>query len=106
MVMAGDPAVDSPADPFFSAELAESLRQELTSANTGAPKSSSMDMPLTERSKWALIAAESHAGSAPVTLLHILWALASDNENSVSQFLMARDVRPEQIDVAIRNAGN
>jgi hypothetical protein len=54
-----------------------------------------------ERTKWALYATREHAGRSRIGLLHLLWGLLRDKENTVSQILMSRGVTPEQVDAAI-----
>ena len=90
--------------PFFSGECAGKLRQVLAnSASTGAAKADDVDMPLAERSQRAIESALEHAGRSTVGLLHILCALISDDENSVSHLLKTNGVSVEQVDNAIRN---
>jgi len=94
-----------PPQPFFSGELAEKLRERMAeSAKPGTPKPESMDMPVAESSKRALQTARARAGESEVGLLHLLWALMSDEENSVSTLLKSTGVTVDKIDEAIRRA--
>jgi Clp amino terminal domain, pathogenicity island component len=89
--------------PFFSYEGARELRQQILkkSLRRGAPIPDSVDMAVLEKSASALKAAHEHAASSQVDLLDILWALASEIENSVSGLLKSHDVTVEKIEAAI-----
>ena len=88
---------------FFTGEQVEKLREELAqSPPMGAqPKPTSVDMPVAKAAQLALLAAHEHAAGSKVTPLHILWALISDPENSVSGFLKSHALTAGQIDQAI-----
>jgi ATP-dependent Clp protease ATP-binding subunit ClpA len=91
-------------EPFFSGERVEKLRRMLAESNTpGTPKPDAMDMPLAERSTRALIAAQERAGASMVGLVHVLWGLISDQENSISNLLESNGVTVEQVEDAIRS---
>lgn len=92
--------------PFFSGERAGKLRQALAeSANAGAPKPDTMDMPVAEGSQRVLVAAQERAGNATVGLVHILWGLMSE-EGSISHLLKLNGITIDQVDDAIRRGGD
>ena len=94
----------SPSEPFFSGEVAEKLRQILAqSTPPGVPKPDALDMPLGEKSKRALIAAQERAGNSTVRMLHVLWGLMTDRESSVSHLLKSNGITVKQIEEAIEN---
>ena len=94
--------------PFFSNEAAGKLRQTLSEqTRPGAPVADTVDLPLTESAQRALMAAIEHAGNAGVQLLHILWALISDEKSSVRTLLNGNGVTVEQVEDAIhRRSGS
>lgn len=99
----GLPSNESPPPPFFTAECAAALRRMLPESAQGAPKPDSEDMPLAAASQQVLASAFAHAETPPVTLLHLLWALLCDEQDSVAILLKANGVTAEQVDSAIRN---
>jgi len=91
---------------FFSGETTGKLRlMLLESIVPGDPKPSNVDMPAAAGAKWVLNAAEQHAGTAKVQLLHLLWALTGDGESAVGKLLNAQSVTVEQVEAAIRKPG-
>jgi ATP-dependent Clp protease ATP-binding subunit ClpC len=98
------PQPSPPVAPFFRGETACNLRISLAkSADLGASKLSSVDMPFAERAASILSTAREHAGIATVQLLHILWALISDEQSSVCNLLIANGVTVEQVEGAIQH---
>jgi len=94
-------ARDGPS--YFSAELAATLRLALAGAAPHRePTPDVVDMPVSEPCQRALIAARQHAGNSKTLLLHILWALIDDHENSVGNLLRSHGVSAEQVENAIR----
>ena len=94
-------ASDGP--PFFSAELAAKLRQAVAESDKpGELKPDHVDMPLAEASKRAIIAAKEHAGASQVRLLHILWALTTD-DTSTAILLQSNGVAAEKVESEIRH---
>jgi ATP-dependent Clp protease ATP-binding subunit ClpC len=88
--------------PFFTADCVSKLRQIL-SASAGRPKLDAVDMPLAKRSKQVLAATAQRADGRNIGLLHILWGLVSEADNSVSDVLKSVGVTVDQIDSAIRS---
>jgi len=90
--------------PFFSAELAAKLRQTLAdAAHPGKSIPDTVDMPVSEPCRRALIAAaEQHTEQSKAHLLHILWALISDTEMPVRGLLKSNGVTVEQVENEIR----
>lgn len=94
-------ASDGP--PFFSAELAAKLRQAVAESHKpGELKPDHVDMPLAEASKRAILAAKEHAGAAQVRLLHILWALTTD-DTPTAILLQSNGVTAEKVESEIRH---
>ena len=93
---------DTPS--FFSGERAENLRKVLADSQTARVAiPDSMDMPLAETSRRILLAAKERAGHSTVGLLHLLWGLISDEEDSVCVLLKLNGVTVEHVEDAIRN---
>lgn len=101
----GLPQEDLPLPPpFLSAELAAKLRQHLADlAKPGVPKPDAMDMPIAQASQRILIAAYERAEPSKIGLLHLLWAMISDHENSAGDLLKSNGMSVEQVEDAIRN---
>jgi hypothetical protein len=106
--LAGERSIGFDADPtpspaqFFTADSASKLRQILT-ASAGTPKPDAVDMPLAKRSKQVLAATAKRAEGGTIGLLHILWGLLSNADNSVSAGLKSVGVTVDQVEDAIRN---
>jgi hypothetical protein len=77
----------------------------LESIVPGVPKPTNLDTPLAAGAKRVLIAADHHAGTANVYLLHILWALTSDGESAVGKLLHAHSITVDQVEAAIQKSG-
>lgn len=75
-------------EPFFSSDVAESLRHSIMEFITpGPPKPDSGDMPLSEEAISALSAAWNHAGGGKVDTVQLLWGLLSIEDSSMAHLL-------------------
>lgn len=93
----------TPSNSFFSGERAGNLRKALAESATPAdPIPDVINMPTSRSCQGVLLAAKTHAGDARVTPLHILWALLSDEDSSVSNLLSANGTAIDQVEQAIR----
>jgi ATP-dependent Clp protease ATP-binding subunit ClpC len=93
----------SPSEPFFSSEVAGKLRDSLSESRPrGVPKPEATDMPLSATSIRSLEVAHERAGNSAVRPLHVLWGLATDRDNAVSELLNLNGITVEQIEDAIQ----
>jgi Clp amino terminal domain, pathogenicity island component len=60
-------------------------------------------MRLSATSIRALEAAHERAGNSTVRLLHVLWGLATDRDNAVSELLNLNGITVKQIEDAIQD---
>jgi hypothetical protein len=89
---------------FFGGGVTEKLGHTLSeSSPRGVPKPDARDMPFGKTSIRALEAAQERAGNSTILFLHILWGLATDRENSVSELLNLKGVTVKQIEDAIQD---
>jgi hypothetical protein len=89
---------------LFSGGVTEKLCHTLSESRPrGVTKPDARGMPLGKTSIRALEAAQERAGSSTIRLLHILWGLATDRENSVSELLNLDGVTVKQIEDAIQD---
>ena len=91
-------------EPFFSSDVAESLRHSIMELITpGPPKADSGDMPLSEESISALSAAWNHAGHEKVDILQLLWGLLSIEHSSIARLLTRNGVSRDQVEQSLKD---